>query len=402
MRYLLPVIILSALIPCVAVFGQSANKKIYITPFQVTSDGETRTQTMADEVRDYMSESLVSSYSLISDDEVKIYIGNAEMNQLAGGDNNFEKLAAAIKTDYLIYGAIRVGGTIEIEASLLGNGVIINTGSISYAKREYTDRAARALGKWLIMDRKSIGGLFGAKDPREEFKKDIEKLEENMNKIETDYLKGSQSIKGASQWRDKALASSPRVRLGVSGLNMFTAMDDYMNKIYDPFVLVMGDLFLYRYKDPVGDGIDLYLRGTYRKFEISKSQYARTSADYKDNIGDFQTLPDINGRLNIFSGDAGLRFVGSFYLLRSAISLYLSGAARFNYAVRDGNLFTKEKISFSQWGVIGGAGMEISIMPQVGLFAEFDIGYAPMGDDKINLEGPQAIVGVTFRTLHWE
>ncbi|MCL2025571.1 MAG: hypothetical protein FWG92_02055 [Leptospirales bacterium] len=398
-------ILLCFFVPCIAL-GKTTGKKIYITPFKVASDGKSA-GSIADEVRDYMSESLVASYSLISDDEVRVFINNAEMNQLMGSGSygSLEKLASAIKVDYLIHGEIHTGQSIRITASLIRHdGSIVNTGEISYSKPEYTDRAARALGEWLITDRKSIGGFFGKKDPREEFKKDIEKFEKSMNKIETDYVKGSASIKASSQRRDTSLSHSPRVRLGGSGFGMFTIMNDYMNKLYDPSFLVMGDLFLLRYKDPVGDGVDLYVRGTYRKFSISESAIssARQSGAYKDRIGDFMSEPGKNSWIDIYSADAGIRFVGSFYVLQSAASLYLNVASRFNYALKNPKSSGAGKTSFNQWGVIGGTGIEISLMPSIGLFTEFNIGYVPMGEDKINFEGPQLIAGITFRTNHWE
>jgi len=397
--------ILIALFIPYAVLGKTDAKKIYITPFKVISYEE-YAENIADEVRDYMAESLVSSYSLISDDEVRVFLSNAEMNQLMGAKHdNLEKLASAIQADYLIYGDIHVDTSIRITASLLHDGSIVNTGEISYSKHEYTDRAARALGKFLITDRQKIGGFLGEKDPREEFKKEIEKLEKNMGKIEADYIKGSASIKSASEWRDISLSYSPIMRLGGSSFGMFSPMNDYAKKLYDPSFLVMYDIFLLRYKDPVGDGIDIYVRGTYRRFNISESNIhnAKISANYKDNIGDFMFPgPGENAWLNIYSGDIGLRFVGSFYLLRSAIALYLNVASRFNYAVRNQKSSGANNVSFTKWGVVGGTGIEISLMPYIGLFTEFNIGYVPMGEDKINFDGPQVIAGLTFRINHWE
>ena len=327
------------------------------------------------------------------------------MNQLMSAKHdNLDKLASAIQADYLIYGEIHTGRTFTIKAYLLHDGSIVKAGDISYSKMEYTDRAARALGKWLIMDRKKIGGFFGKKDPRDEFQEEIKKLEKYMNKVEEDYAKGSQAIVAASAWRDKSLSYSPVVRVGGSSSWMFGAMDNYIKKIYDPQILVMGDIFLLRYKDPVGDGIDIYTRGTYRRFNISDSaaSNARTSSEYKDRIGDFKSPgPGTNGWLDIYSADIGLRFVGSYYLLRSAISMYLNVASRFNYALKNQKSSGAGKASFTQWGVICGTGVEISLMPYIGLFTEFNIGYVPMGEDKINFEGPQVIAGVTYRINHW-
>ena len=383
-----------------------SNKRIYVALFEVKGIDK----SIADEVRDFMSESLVEEFSLISDDEVRVFINNAERNMLLKGDeNSMSRLASAIKTDYLIYGYVQANSDgMYISASLMENGDIVNVGDIAYLKREYTDRAARALAAYIVMPKGSIGGFFGKKDPRESFKEDIKKFEQNMAKVETSYQKSSDSIKKSSVWRDESLIKSPVVRVGMSGPGMFSTFDKNTNKLYDSSFLLMGDLIFYRYKDPVGDGVDLYTRGTFRFFRGADS-YARNIKLYPaglddDYFGMYDSMPISAPKLYVLSGDIGARFVGSTYILRSAVSFYFGGGIRFNSALRYSKYTAYESTreTFYQIGGIGIAGIEFSLLPELGLFTEVNAGYVPMGDDRINLEGPQIIAGITFRTKHFE
>lgn len=404
--FIFSVVLFHLVVSFVSVFAsKSENNKMYIARFEVTGIN----QSVADEVRDYMSESLVDKYSLMSDDEVKVFLSNAEMNMLLhGGEDGMSRLSSAISADYLVFGEIRGDDEgITIDAHLMKNGDIVNVGGISYSKYEYTDRAARALGTWLVMDKKNIGGIFGKKDPRERFKEDIKKLEKKMSKIEDDYQKDSRSIRRSSTWRDESLVRSPVVRLGVSGLGLFPTFDDKTNNLYDPYFLAMGDLVFYRFKDPVGDGIDLYTRGTFRYFKgvdsYSKHIAASPYAGGPPNFRMFDEMPIEPPKLYVLSGDIGMRFVGSVYILRSAVSFYLGGALRLNSALRYTEYASgRKRESINELGGVGVAGIEFSIMPNLGLFTEFNAGYVPMGNDRINLEGPQIIAGLTFRTKHFD
>ena len=391
----------------VCLFASENRGKIYIKPF-VKIQG-LYDMTIEDEVRDYMSEALAGDYSLISDDEVQVYLSNMAMGQAMGSNVSAEKLLASIKTDYLIHGKImKNGAEYIIEATLLRMNesivTIKNIGDIHYSNRNYTDRAARALAKYLMMDKKSIGGFFGHRDPREKFKEEIKDVEEEMCKIETRYQEGSRSIKKSAIRREESLIKSPRLRMGYSGFSMFRMMDSYLQDLYEPEHLFMVDLVFYRYKDPVGDGIDLYARGTYRTFNAveSYSSLVKTSAYADSLLGNFSSVPLDAPELVVYSGDLGMRFVGSVYMLRSAVSFYFCMAARLNYAVEKATLADgSDRRSFHRWGAMAGAGMEFSIMPSMGFFVELDAGYVPMGKDESNIEGPQLLAGVTMRTRHW-
>ncbi len=388
--------------------SEKAKKKIYIKPFSISDD--ITDVTIKEEIRDYMSEALVGEFSIISDDEVKEYIKNTEIKQALGGQVHPEKLILSIKTDFLIYGKIfKENGNLVIEANLLameeGEISIKNSGKIEYANRNYTDRASRALGKYLTMDRQDIGVLFGKNDPREEFKDEVSEVESQLSRIESDYKNESSSIKKAAAWRDKSLIRSPRFRIGYSGFGAFSTWDAYINELYVPQHLVMFDLFLYRYKDPVGDGIDLYARGTYRQFKAVEDFEKKVRVDNNSSsyIGVFEQMPVVEPGLDVVSGDLGIRFVGSVCFFRSALSFYMNFAGRYNYSMEKVEYTEESKIkTLQQWGVVGGAGIEISIVPYVGVFAEFNSGYVPMGRKDVNLEGPQFLLGVTVRTQHWD
>ncbi|MCL1834447.1 MAG: hypothetical protein FWG49_08105 [Leptospirales bacterium] len=405
MRHLFFIMIF-LLMSCI-VFGKPA-KTMYLASFEVHNYDRSG-ESIAAEIRDYMSESLVSSYSLISDDEVKVVLGNAGLNQLMGGSSagSLKQLGAKINADCLVYGKVMINNVNEekniykvtISATRLDiDSGLSKTERISFVGLEYTDWASRALGEALT-DKRS------GKNAIEKFEKDVAKFEKDMQEVGENLGKKFEDKDDSVKRRDESLIRSPRIRIGGSYGGMFRTTDAYINKLYDQNFLVMLDFFFYRYKDPVGDGVDLYLRGTYRRFTISESAIpdAKISAtEYKNRIGYFSSTPDKNSLLSIYSGDIGVRWVGSKYLLGSTISLYLNVASRYNYAIKDPKVSGEEKVPFTQWGIVGGTGVEISLIRYLGLFAEFNMGYVPMGEDKINFEGPQVIAGITFRTNHWE
>ena len=48
-------------------------------------------------------------------------------------------------------------------------------------------------------------------------------------------------------------------------------------------------------------------------------------------------------------------------------------------------------------GIIGGAGIEVTIFSWMSIFAEYNIGYTPVGKSSRNIEGHQVYVGITWR-----
>jgi hypothetical protein len=388
-------------------------KKLYIKNF-ITDSTSSDHKQMSIDIKDYMAEVMTGKLSLVTDDEIREYLKNYEISSSieSSQEDVASKLLKSIDADYLVYGKLIVeNGSYIIDATMLemkkDQGVTKkNFGDIKFDNPIYIDRASRSLAQYLLADRQSLdrGWLFGTRDPRKEFAKEVAKVDEDMKEIEADYQKGSASIKSSSERRNKSLSYSPLIRAGYGGMGSIRFADKTMGSQYQPGQGAMLDLFIYRYKDPVGDGIDMYLRGIGRQYEMKSSAAALTSpqADAKYYLDRYEGHLDKGAKIKQYSGDLGLRFVGSAYFL-TAWSVYINGALRFNWIKEEYQINkVAYKKRFNAWGGVGGTGFEVALVPYIGLFAEADYAYCPVGRNSRNIEGFQAFAGITFRTNHWD
>ena len=152
----------------------------------------------------------------------------------------------------------------------------------------------------------------------------------------------------------------------------------------------------------IAENYDMYVRaiGKQYKMKSSASELIKTN-DAKYYVGRFDAAPSDSTMLQ-YGGDVGLRFVGSAYFLAEAWSFYTNGAIRY--------LFTDERYEIGGkthkkllggWGFVGGVGVEVSLFTHVGLFAEADYSYSPIGRSGVNVGGIEAFAGATLRTNHW-
>lgn len=404
--------ILLAVFVCCSVPSYAASKKVYVRSFS-TGEGVSETG-VGQEIKDYMSEVFVSQLSLITDDEIKEYLSNAELsNTVSSNQENISaQLLKSIDVDYLVYGKIyKENDEYVIDATMLeldGTGTKKkNFGDIRFSKSIYLDRSSRALARFLLGDRQKImkHSIFGPSDPREKSTKEVAELEEDMREIDADYAAGVDSIHNASSRRDELLVNSPLLRLGVGGLGTIRINNGRLSKIYGGGQGAIADLFFYRYKDPVGDGIDLYIRGIGKRYTMKSSAPDSAFVDAENSkyyVGNFSGTPDSGAKMYQYGGDLGMRFVGTRYFLKEAWSFYLCGAIRYlrtdeQYKV-SGEKFSKK---FYNWGAVGGLGMEVSLFTHLGVFAEADYAYSPEGRSSVNVSGFEAVCGVTLRTNHW-
>jgi hypothetical protein len=387
------------------------SKKVYIKAF-AGGDGIYGTG-MADEIKDYMAEVFVKQLSLITDDEIKEYLSNTELAEAvtADSENASSKLLKSIDVNYLVYGKIyKDSGDYVIDATMLelnaDNTVTKkNFGDIRFSKPIYLDRASRSLARFLLGDRKKIlaHSIFGPSDPRDGFKKEIHEAEEEMMEMESDFRSDVASITKASRRRDEILSNSPLFRIGYGGIGTVGIESDYLSKIYGNGQGVIADYFFYRYKDPVGDGIDMYCRALVKQYKIKSSALSSVKTnEAKYYVGRFESTPSTDSTMLQYGGDLGLRFVGSVYFLAESWSLYTSGAIRYLMTderyTADGKDYRKR---LAGWGFVGGAGVEVSLFTNFGLFAEADYSYSPIGRSGTSVGGFEAFSGVTFRTNHW-
>lgn len=182
-----------------------------------------------------------------------------------------------------------------------------------------------------------------------------------------------------------------QVRAGFSYGPMLNAYDKQMNKYYDDRWGIMVDGFFYRIRSNRGNGIDFYARFTYRNFVTSRMLAART-ADLQYYVNKAY-MPGL---------DVGVRAIYGFYFLKELWQAYVIVAPRFVYyrlSLSQDKRGGKDVVyNMYSIGVIGGVGIEVSIISHLGIFAEYTIGYTPVGSKKRNIDGHQAWVGLTWRT----
>jgi hypothetical protein len=188
-------------------------------------------------------------------------------------------------------------------------------------------------------------------------------------------------------------ACSPFVRVGFAAPSMIYMMDRDLNYYYNKSWGLMADCFFFKKRSRLGNGLDIGARFTYRNFLIGDDIRDRTSdLLYREN------------RVHLMSWDISFRGVIGMYFLHELWQLYAVAAPRllhYHAVMKDNRLGGEDKlVDLVSIGVIGGAGIEVTLVPMMGIFAEYNIGYTPVGKSYNNVEGHQVYVGLTWRTLY--
>lgn len=170
-------------------------------------------------------------------------------------------------------------------------------------------------------------------------------------------------------------------RLGITGYKMFYSGDSELN---DKFTGIGGgfvDWNFYRGRRLFHTGPDLFARIGLRHFEAEKDSDNPFSRD---------------AMINVLSPGIGIRYNYGFQLMHSLLQIYAS--------VHGEVVYSNEKSQdesganhFVSLGAVAGAGFEFTPIPETGFFVEYNFGYAPVGNDKTNIEGHQVYLGATYR-----
>lgn len=186
-------------------------------------------------------------------------------------------------------------------------------------------------------------------------------------------------------------ASASFIRLGFAAPKMVYMFDKDLKSYYDKSWALMADCFFYRKHNRRGNGFDIGSRFTYRNFEISDKALQKSEVLYKDV------------KLHLMSWDITFRGMFGFYFLRSLWQLYIIAAPRllwYHSVLKESTIGGPDRrINLVSIGIIGGGGIELAILPYLGFFAEYNIGYTPVGTGFHNVEGHQVYVGVTVRAM---
>jgi hypothetical protein len=187
-------------------------------------------------------------------------------------------------------------------------------------------------------------------------------------------------------------AFSSFLRVGFAAPSMIYMMDKDLKYYYNTSWGLMADCFFFKKRNRLGNGLDIGARFTYRNFKIGDDiQKARDDLLYGDN------------RVHMMSWDITFRGVYGVYFLHELWQFYILGAPRFllyHSVMKDSRIGDPDKkITLASIGFVGGAGVEVTLFSLMAIFAEYNIGYTPVGRSSNNVEGHQVYVGLVWRTL---
>lgn len=375
----------------------AARKTIYLKPFAIVQ-GLPAGDQAGMIIKDYISEEIIATgqYSITSDDEVRQVIQNEELKMSLDAcydDACIKKLMESIRTDYIIYGNVSyVDGKFYVTAKILdrtsGAVVLRRVKTLRFMKRDYIERASKALGTYLIS---------GKEDAVRDFEDYVKEREAGRD--EPKRLIGRKS---------NVVGRAPLLRLGYG----FSGLEDSdYNSIYNQqIVSILLDLFVWRGRDTAGNGFDFYLRTSLRAYKMSSGKLDKLKS-LEPAIPAGATLASDMENLEIWGLGAGVRYVRGVYLYGVLWQGYLSVTYQYSLLLDGTDVLVKtspteeEEIPMdvannSPFGIVGAAGVEIGFSPYVGLFAEFDYGYIPLdawGKTR-NIGGFAFMFGLTLRT----
>lgn len=187
-------------------------------------------------------------------------------------------------------------------------------------------------------------------------------------------------------------AYSTFLRVGFAAPSMIYMMDEDLKYYYNKSWGLMADCYFYRKKSRQGNGLDIGARFTYRNFKIGEEiQRKHSDLLYEDN------------RVHMMSWDICFRGMIGAYLLHELWQLYVVAAPRLLYyrsEMKDARTGGDDRaINLVSIGIVGGVGLEVTLVSMFGIFAEYNIGYTPVGTSFNNVEGHQVYVGLVWRTL---
>ena len=187
-------------------------------------------------------------------------------------------------------------------------------------------------------------------------------------------------------------SNAPVFRFGASTMALLNLGDEDLAYYYDLSFGFFADYIYFRWRSRSGNGIDLYGRFTYRLFWTSNDKVEEeTDLIYKEN------------RMNLFSLDPGVRLVFGFYFFGQLWQPYILIAPRilYYYLAQSESRYGDDDTShhLGSIGVTGGAGIEMTLTKDAGVFAEYNYGYTPVGENNRNVDGHQVYFGATWRTF---
>lgn len=428
------IIALLLLLPLTYSISYSEKKKaknIFILPFSVYNNSDSDADSgdaikkkkknisesykdtlIGQDFTDYMSEVIVEykDFNLISDEEVKNQEDAIERKMAVSGDDE-ESVKAIMKmvdSDCIIHGKIIKDpeGNLNIKAVLLDRTNTSLRKTVTITRDRYIDAAAHALAHYLLTTDESY---------IKKFQKDMKNKEEDIIEAEIERKASLTGIDDDYEGQNACVNNSSFLRIGYGGFSSTSYFfNSKLNDYYPENQAFIADVFLYRSKDTVGDGVDIYSRLFYKKFRADDKSYKKITEDmaaenslhddYNDIASKYVPLPVDDLQMVQKGIDLGFRFVGTTYFFHEAWSFYMMFGGRYiqiTEKYKSSGGIENEK-NFSGTGGTTGVGLEVTLNRYMGLFTEINAAYVPVGDNNVNYDGAQLLVGVTFRSNHIE
>lgn len=217
-----------------------------------------------------------------------------------------------------------------------------------------------------------------------ERKKKQEKLDEERRKQQEkieDEQKSAQSRQKAAQRESNIRATNTRFKLA-AGLSRMDNSD--LNKYYGNGISVMLDGIVQN--TPY---VDIYVRGIFKNFKMG---------DNYNSLNTDPTKPDVvsKGSILMLGLDGGVQFkVIQGYFLYELWTLYIPVGLRMLYYSETAE--NKLNNSFLSFGIVGGAGLQVTLTTNLGIFGEVNYGYTPVGGGLANSSSTDSTTTTTTK-----
>ncbi|MDH7552871.1 MAG: hypothetical protein QHH74_04375 [Spirochaetota bacterium] len=383
---------------------KTSTKKIYVREFEI--ENMSKSNYLQKRIKEIMEETFQkdANYSIITDDDIGVFFDHESLKMTLGecsSDACIRKIMEKTNAEIIIYGRIwRTNEYIYITARLMdrADGIpkVTKIKTIKYQYDNFFEEGVNALAYYLLTGKdgqvKEFMDKVYKKEEEVKYQEKMLKKEKEYEKIEEDFLLRTE--KAAEQRKKELTSRYSGIRIGWSLFH--STMDDEMNKYF-----TVQHAFLYDWiisdedmKLSDKDYYDGYLRGFFKKFTMSDSSVNPTGKIGDDVIYKSTAL--------LFGLDIGLRIRHRMYFLMTVFDIYFPFGVRFQIydeSAKDKRFDNDEiNVTFYSCGVYGGCGLEIAFFKSIGLFMEYNIGYTPVGTNKINVDGHQVYLGVTYRS----
>ncbi len=385
---------------------QSRSKMVYVRDFNI-EEGYAANDQIKYRVREIIQEVFQrdNRYEITADDDIAVVIEQEEKAMSIAkctSDACIRKLMEKINAEVVVFGRVRkINDYTYITARYMdrSSGVprVSKIRTIKYRHDDYLEKGVRALGEYLVTgDDDSIDDFMDSVYNREEEERYRERRDEERKRVSDNENRYREMVvRAAEERRMQIVSRSPQLRFG------YAFYHSIADEKVDQYFTEQSGFFLdwiIRITDDVNEPFkwDYFTRFFYKRFQMNDA-----SLDPNGLVGKDVVSPS---EASMYGFDMGFRFKTGRYFMMTAFDLYVLGAARYqHYTEKAPDTFDKSneiEVSFHSLGLYAGAGVEMAFFQNVGIFVEYNIGYTPVGDSEINVEGHQVYGGVTLRTTY--